>query len=361
MLATLSSVVAQLVGGHYEKANGTVSPVLNIVLGLGLGIYQANIIQFGLDQLSDASTTQIQSFIIWYVWTFVYSSSGGAMDFIFACFGEKYSTLLLSLFICTNLSLALVLFLLCNNRLVKEPATQNPFKLLYKVIRYAIKNKQPRQRSAFTYCEDELPSRIDFGKSKFGGPFTTEQVEDVKTGLRIIPMVIFGGAFAGGKIMVTYIRTQLLSLLSGFESVHTTLMKEPVKECYTEASYTHTLYYSGLIFIILHELFIYPICYRCCDKITSLHKVIMGMVIEILRVFTLMAYNVILRQTISPNNGTNTTIIHECLFQASQESIKAQFSPKWIALPDFLGCVSLMLLCIGVVEFLSSQVPYSMK
>ena len=34
--------------------------------------------------------------------------------------------------------------------------------------------------SAFTYCEDELPSRMDLGKEKYGGPFTTEPVEDVK-------------------------------------------------------------------------------------------------------------------------------------------------------------------------------------
>ena len=65
--------------------------------------------------------------------------------------------------------------------LAKEPVTRNPFTLIYKVVRYAIKNKHPQCRSAFTYCEDELPSRIDFSKSKYGGPFTTEQVEDIKT------------------------------------------------------------------------------------------------------------------------------------------------------------------------------------
>ena len=36
-------------------------------------------------------------------------------------------------------------------------------------------------RSAFTYCEDKPYSTIDLGKRKYGGPFTTEQVEDVKT------------------------------------------------------------------------------------------------------------------------------------------------------------------------------------
>ena len=70
---------------------------------------------------------------------------------------------------------------LLNHWLIKEPITQNPFKLVYNVLKFAIKNKYPRQRSAFTYCEDIIPSRIDFGKHKYGGPFTTEQVEDVKS------------------------------------------------------------------------------------------------------------------------------------------------------------------------------------
>ena len=31
---------------------------------------------------------------------------------------------------------------------------------------------------------------MDYGKNKFGGPFTEEEVEDVKTVLRLIPLVI---------------------------------------------------------------------------------------------------------------------------------------------------------------------------
>ena len=30
--------------------------------------------------------------------------------------------------------------------------------------------------STFIYCEDELPSCLDLGKHKYGGPFTTEQL-----------------------------------------------------------------------------------------------------------------------------------------------------------------------------------------
>ena len=58
------------------------------------------------------------------------------------------------------------------------------------------KHNNPIQRSAFTYCEEEQPSRMDFGKEKYGGPFTTEQVEDVKVFLGILCVLLsFGPTF----------------------------------------------------------------------------------------------------------------------------------------------------------------------
>ena len=54
--------------------------------------------------------------------------------------------------------------------------------MVYKVVACALTNKQPRLRSAFTYWELNIPCHFDLGKMKYGaGPFTTEQVEDVKT------------------------------------------------------------------------------------------------------------------------------------------------------------------------------------
>ena len=81
-----------------------------------------------------------------------------------------------------------------------------------KVIKFAIVTKHPRCKSAFTYCEDELPSRIDFGKSKYGGPFTTEQVEDVKTLLRLLPLILIFGVtasvLAAANILYIYLDKQ---------------------------------------------------------------------------------------------------------------------------------------------------------
>ncbi len=62
----------------------------------------------------------------------------------------------------------------------------NPYKFLYCVIKFTVKHKKPIKRSAFTYCDEEIPSRIDYGKMRYGGPFTTEQVEDVKVVVKYI-------------------------------------------------------------------------------------------------------------------------------------------------------------------------------
>ena len=57
--------------------------------------------------------------------------------------------------------------------------------------------KYPRLRSAFTYWEDKPYSRIDLGKAKYGGPFITEQVEDVKTFFRVLGIAVVYSLLVG--------------------------------------------------------------------------------------------------------------------------------------------------------------------
>ena len=67
---------------------------------------------------------------------------------------------------------------------------EHPLKLIYQVLRYAWNHTCPENRSAFTYWEEDIPPRIDLGKLKYGGPFTTEEVEDTKTFFRIILLLL---------------------------------------------------------------------------------------------------------------------------------------------------------------------------
>ena len=267
-----------------------------------MGVFQANIIHFGLDQLHDASTTEIKSFIVWYVITVF--GAGVIVKVDFFCLNEQLR-LFIWLFICLSLSMALILLICCDHWLIKEPAAQGPLKLVYKVIKFAIVTKHPLRRSAFTYCEDELPSRIDFGKSKYGGPFTTEQVEDVKTFLRLIPLISLIGTMAG-----TYVAS--LNLYIHLEKLYTRFIawdlksaldsRKAVTECYAETSVTDTVLFGIILLMILHEFLIYPLFHRCiyCHiRIKSLWKLIVGTALQILMLAALITLDTISRHIIS--------------------------------------------------------------
>ena len=70
--------------------------------------------------------------------------------------------------------------------LIIEPKSPQSLKTIFQVLRFAAKHRAPLNRSALTYWKEDISSRIDLGKSKYGVPFTTEQVENVKTVLRLL-------------------------------------------------------------------------------------------------------------------------------------------------------------------------------
>ena len=89
-----------------------------------------------------------------------------------------------------SLSAALIMDCLYHKWLDTHNKTGNPIKLILEVLNYTRKHKFPWLRSALTYIDEEHPSRIDFGKHKFGGPFTEEEVEDVKTIYHLTPLLV---------------------------------------------------------------------------------------------------------------------------------------------------------------------------
>ena len=101
MLVTLNAVFAKVVIGYNNIFRG-IHQVMIAIMAVGFGGYQANVIQFGLDQLQDASTTEITAFISWYIWT--YSSTGAIISFLHMCTQQEYHIFGL-LFACTCVTL----------------------------------------------------------------------------------------------------------------------------------------------------------------------------------------------------------------------------------------------------------------
>ncbi len=157
----------------------------------GAAVFFVNCVSFGLDQMPDASGEEIKAFIYWLTWTVLAGFTSGSLLELLQCsfLHSSNSAVLMSFF--SALPLSIVLFIHCVLRkyFIIEPVGTNPLTSMLKVLKFAVKNKKPIRRSAFTYCEDEQPSRVDLGKSKYGGPFTNEEVEDVKTFFRMLLVI----------------------------------------------------------------------------------------------------------------------------------------------------------------------------
>ena len=339
ILLTAASVVEEFIIIKYEN-------ILNIGLiffmGIGWACYQANIIQFGIDQLIDASVSQYKTFVVW----FIFATMGYQLVMYCTLQCVKYHQLPL-LLACCGVTIAISLNFLFAHVLIKEPTTHNPFQLVYKVIHYAIKHKHPRQRSAFTYCEDELPSRIDFGKSKYGGPFTTEQVEDVKTLIRIIMVLMIACAIFCINNERHFITSKVRSSF------------QPINKCSSDFVISGFYFICGSFLIPLHELLLHPLFGRILPPLKSCSKFIIGALLRVSRVVVLIIMVTISRHNYLENNFSNSTL--PCLFQENYRLLDPYIDYRWTLIPEFLCAASDVMIYVAALEFLCAQVPYSMK
>ena len=161
----------------------------DITFFCGLSSFSANIIQYNIDQLIGASADELNSVIYWHI------LSEPLVFFLFyplQClfYSSKYSIVITFITSGVSVSLVLVSHSFFKHKLENISLIKNPIKLIVRVLCYARKHKYPENRSALTYWEEEAPSRLDLGKDKYGGPFTEEEVEDVKTVFRMLPLFI---------------------------------------------------------------------------------------------------------------------------------------------------------------------------
>lgn len=138
-------------------------------------------------------------------------------------------------------------------------------------------------------------------------------------------------------------------------------MRSVISECYSETSLTHTVYLGVALLIVLHEFLLYPFFHHCiCYKgIKSLWKITIGIVLQILRIIALIVLDVISRCNLLNNSGQNVSI--QCVFYKKFGQLNQTLSVQWLTIPVYLHYTSLTFLLVGVIEFICSQVPYSMK
>ena len=193
-----------------------------LVIGLlALGMYEANAIQFGMDQMLEASSEQLSSFIHWYFWC----AHVGALAMVYITMGvftysrhckmkNIHNGVIYFLWwaslasACVQVPVSVLGVIACTCYAKKFPIQQisrQPLRNISAVLKYSYHHKYPERRSAFTYWENDIPSRIDLGMHKYGGPFTYEQVQDVKTifQLLLVMLSLFGYQLSGDGYSVS--------------------------------------------------------------------------------------------------------------------------------------------------------------
>ena len=229
MLVTSTVWIIGVVYSLWPPIHNIIVPVQVPFLVIGIisvGMFEANAIQFGMDQMFEASSKQLSSFIRWYFWcahigaiVLIYLVIGVCL-YGFECKVDNFEIqddaiefvfLIALLSSCIQLPVSIIGIIACvyyKKKFPIEQASRKPLRLIYNVLKYSYNHKQPERRSALTFWESDIPSRIDLGKHKYGGPFTYEQVESVKTVIRLLLLMVslFGFHLSGdGYSVSTYI------------------------------------------------------------------------------------------------------------------------------------------------------------
>ena len=364
---------------NYVHAALVVSASIPLIalITTGVGLFEANAIQFGLDQLLEAPTPKLIAFINWYYWTHnvvqlvvMYLTMGWKLTQAILHSISSYEAHLIknSLFFTAVAIIglaavgSLVLLHRSKRHLYVLRAGLNPFKNIYKVLKYSWNHKVPEHRSAFTYWEEDIPRRIDMGKNKYGGPFTNEEVEDTKTLLRILPLLLclFGYHLAGDGYSAPdqLQRTSCPSL-----PVLLLIVLNP-------------LHMSTLVVVVgipLYRLIINK-CSRYIKKVRMLTKMWMGLYLSLVQV---VFYIIVVI-----NHNSKYWLQHSSVARVLNSGQYYRYDPEdlcykmkfgfsknattdnpvdntylWFIIPQLLNGLSSLLVSMTVFEFICAQAP----
>jgi len=206
--------------------------------------------------------------------------------------------------------------------LIIEPKSSHSIKAIYRVLKFALKHKSPVNRSALTYWEDNIPSRLDLAKSRYGGLFSTEYVENVKTFLKLLlfcfPVLPSVGVFGS-----------MLSSLSGDS-----------RSNHSASKLWFISYPLMPIFftVILYEFLLFPFT-KSCKKLSMLQRLCLVVFVSMLLCLSILLWDIVdLKVSISQNA--------KYFFRVA----------LWCVLPSLIFDYVL-----SVIQFVCAQSPYNMR
>ncbi len=344
LLLFIFVIVKSLSSSRAVEGTISVLMVISIVVSILLYIgFYANVIQFGMEQLYDSPADHKILYIYWYVWIInsypiVYltlnmiKKAHSVNIFNPSPWTVAGITLVLIIGLLSFSLLALCSLIVHRNKewFLINPSRNNPIKTVYRITRFARHHKVPVNRSAFTYCEDEIPTGLDLAKSKYGGPFTTDEVEGVKAFYGILKVIMCQG--------MVYFAFYASNPKDIFENSNHFIVDGNVISSAV-----------GLVLMVLYLCVCKPLC--CHHSLNMFKKMGLG-ILFLLASLLMLLIGILLKVD---SNG-----FESCAYSwpgIGTVSFKSFFN----IIPPVLSGISFLLLNIGQFELISAQSPPSMN
>jgi peptide/histidine transporter 3/4 len=339
MLNGVSLVISKVDEAYGTHGDPWVSLFSMLIMGIGLGAFQANIIQFGIDQLIDASSTEIKSVIAWYTMTIF--TSGITTYYSSYCAPEYVAVLIIAVF----LTLAVSSDFIVGHWLTKEQIIENSLPLILKTIHYTIKRKLNGHPTHSLEHQGFL-SIFNIAKRVYNGPFTSEQVEDVKTFFRVLVVIVVFTIFSSGSTTINDISYQMAIHL------HNWPIDDTTSGCYHVMSINYATFTYSAAVVLIYLVVIHPLFHRFIPRTSIAIKFLCSIFIFFAAVLLLLGLE------------TSSYLLEKRLNRTTYGYAfqkESYIDVHWVILPNFLNGLSIFLYILSGIEFICAQAPFNMK
>ena len=345
-----------------EWFSAIIAIVYTVIIYIGPSAFQVTALQFGIDQLQDFPNEALSTFIFWYFWVemLVETVLGSSIDYAFAHSRTTtvYHNIQLGCLILGAILLSLILATksyFMSDWFLRDPWAlsvssrkpsklhRNPYSQIYQVLSYARKHKHPEGRSSLTYWENSIPSRIDLGKHKYGGPFTIDEVENVKTLFHLIKLL--------GSLVGVFV-----ALISFEVDLWTALILHFTDGELNEAKVALIQLPCAIVIVILllplYKLIVYPYFRKYIPSM--LKRIWIGAMLA-----TVCAGSILLIDAIG--HAVNDATVPCFLSDQPDVNVRLKLNPYVVLIPFALYNSSYVIFTISLFEFIIAQSPHPMK
>ena len=360
------------IGDYYELMQ-QYTPVTFIIGGitgftmfLGFAGYQANFIQLGLNQHISAPSEELALFVHWAMWAY---NLGRCITVVayrpYECFdvsiAAKIIIISIPLLVIIFFILVLVVSGVKHRWFETELRQQNPFKTIVRVLLFARRNKHPLRRSAFTYSSDKKYTRLDFAKEIFGGPFTTEQVEDTKAFFKILAVLFSLGPVFAVNVASSYMGLTIFGFHAGsVHSVNNSMGFLGSCSSWVLVWSGNLKYISGAVLFPIYMWFIFSYLRNRVPKMFV--RLGAGIVMYLLGNLSLLTIDLVGHSLYNKHNSNTGEEESLCMFHYNGISSR-HLDMHWsvMVLPSVLLGIGPLVIMTTSLEFISAQSPHFMK